>query len=192
MVSGIIMASGLSVRMGNCKLLMTYNNKPMIQWGMEAVEKSSLSPKLVVTGNEEIKALAQKVNLTVVVNEKGNLGQSESIKLGVLNSEEADGYAFIPGDQPFISTSFINALIQEFEKAKNKIIVPIYKGTRGNPVIFPKRFEDELLSLQGDVGGRVLLNKYKEYIQFIDIVEGKLLLDIDTKEEYERLIKLNF
>lgn len=191
MVSGIIMASGLSVRMGNCKLLMPYKNKPMIQWVMEAVEKSSLSPKVVVTGNEEIKALAKKVNLTVVVNEKGNLGQSESIKLGVSNSKEADGYAFIPGDQPFISTSFINVLIKEFEKDKNKIIVPIYKGARGNPVIFPKRFEDELLSLQGDVGGRVLLNKYKEYIQFIEIEEGELLLDIDTKEEYERLINDN-
>ncbi|MEG2934972.1 MAG: molybdenum cofactor cytidylyltransferase [Clostridium sp.] len=191
MVSGIIMASGLSVRMGNCKLLMDYKNKPMIQWVMEAVKESSLSPKLVVTGNEEIKELAQRVNLTVVINEKGNLGQSQSIKLGVLNSEEADGYAFIPGDQPFISSSFINVLIQEFEKAQDKIIVPVFQGTRGNPVIFPKTFREELLNLQGDVGGRVLLKKYKEYIQFVDIEEGKLLLDIDTKEEYERLINGN-
>ena len=191
MVSGIIMASGLSVRMGNCKLLMDYKNKPMIQWVMEAVEESSLSPKLVVTGNEEIKELAQRVNLSVVINEKGNLGQSESIKLGVLNSEEADGYAFIPGDQPYISSSFINALIQEFEKDKNKIIVPVYKGARGNPVIFPKRFKGELLTLQGDVGGRVILNNYKEYIQFIEIEDGRFLKDIDTKEEYERLINNN-
>ena len=68
MVSGIIMASGLSVRMGNCKLLMAYKNKPMIQWVMEAVEESLLSPKLVVTGNEQVKELAQKIRLSVVVN----------------------------------------------------------------------------------------------------------------------------
>lgn len=191
MVSGIIMASGLSVRMGNCKLLMAYKNKPMIQWVMEAVEESLLSPKLVVTGNEQVKELAQKIRLSVVVNEKGELGQSESIKCGVLNSKEANGYAFIPGDQPFISASFINHLIQEFEKAEDKIIVPVFEGARGNPVIFPKRFKEELLSLQGDIGGRVLLNKYKEYIQFVDVEEGKLLLDIDTKEAYERLINEN-
>lgn len=188
MVSGIIMASGLSRRMGQCKLLMNYEGRPIIDRVMEAVEKSSLNPKIAVTGNYEIMNLALKRNLSVVVNEKGELGQSESIKLGVLNSKEADGYAFIAGDQPFISTGFLSELIEEFEKHVDKIIIPVYKGTRGNPVIFPKRFKEELLSLKGDVGGRVLLNKYKEYIQFIEVKDEKLLQDIDTNEEYERLI----
>lgn len=188
MVSGIIMASGLSKRMGQCKLLLLYEDRPIIDWVMAAVETSSLNPKLVITANEEIEALAKTRNLSVVVNNKGHLGQSESIKLGVLNSEEAQGYAFITGDQPFINPEFLNLLIEEFEKDVNRIIVPVYKGNRGNPVIFPKRFKEEFLSLQGDVGGRVILNKYKDYIQFIDIKEEKLLKDIDTKEEYEALV----
>lgn len=189
MVSGVIMASGLSKRMGKCKLLMPYKDRAIIQWVMDALEKSFLNPKLVITGNEEIKALALERNFTVVINELAELGQSESIKLGVLNSKEADGYAFITGDQPLISSEFLNSLVFEFEKTKDKIIVPMYKGTRGNPVIFPKRYREELLKLQGDVGGRVLLNKYKEYIEFIEVQDEKLLKDIDTKEDYERLIK---
>lgn len=191
MVSGIIMASGLSKRMGQCKLLMQYKDKSLIEWVIDAVEESGLSPKMVITGNDEIKDLAAKRNLSVVINERGEFGQSESIKLGVLNSKDADGYAFISGDQPFISSSFLNQLIEEFENQKGKIIVPVYKDTRGTPVIFPKRFKEEFLSLQGDVGGRVLLNKYKEYIQFIEVKDEKLLKDIDTKDEYARLISEN-
>lgn len=189
MVSGIIMASGLSKRMGYCKLLMTYEERPIIEWVMEAVEKSSLWPKFVVTGNEEIMELAFKRNLSVVVNERGDLGQSESIKLGVRNSDEAEGYAFIAGDQPFIKAEFLNVLIKGFEDNKNKIVVPRYKGRRGNPVIFPKKFAPELLILQGDVGGKILLNRHKDYIHYIDIDEEEPLKDIDTKEEYLKLIQ---
>lgn len=189
MVSGIIMASGLSKRMGQDKLLMTYEGRPIIDWSLEAVEKSSLSPKLVITGNEEIKAVALKRNLSVVINERGHLGQSESIKLGVRNSSEAEGYAFIAGDQPFITSAFLNELIKEFQQQKDKIIVPVYRGTMGNPVIFPKKFAEELLRLQGDVGGKAILSKYKEYIHFKDIEDEKILKDIDTKEEYLKLIE---
>lgn len=195
MVSGIIMASGLSKRMGQCKLLMKYKDKTIIEWVIDAVEKSALSPKLVITGNEEIKNLAVKRNLSVVLNERGEFGQSESIKLGVLSSKEADGYAFIAGDQPFISSGFLNELIEGFENQIDKIIVPVCKGIRGNPVIFPKKYREEFLRLQGDVGGRVLLNKYKEYIQFIEIKDKKFLKDVDTNEDYERLIseeKINY
>lgn len=191
MVSGIIMASGLSVRMGQCKLLMDYKGEPLIERVLEAVEKSDLKPKLVVTGNENIGALARNRELSVVVNERGNLGQSESIKLGVLNSKGADGYAFIVGDQPYISHSFINDLIEEFECNRERIIVPIYEGTRGNPVIFPKSYRDELLSLQGDMGGRTILKKYSDYIHFVEIKEKNILLDIDTAEEYLSLVKEN-
>lgn len=188
MVSGIIMASGFSRRMGQCKLLMNYGNRPIIDIIMEALEKSSLSPKLVVTGKEEIMELALKRNLQVIINERGSLGQSESIKLGVLNSLEVHGYAFIVGDQPFINARFLNSLVEEFEKQGDKIIVPVYQGLKGNPVIFPVKYRDDFLSLQGDVGGRVILNKYKGEIKYLEINEERFLKDIDTKEDYLVLI----
>ncbi len=191
MVSGIVMASGFSSRMGQCKLLLNYRGNPLIEMVLEAVEKSGLEPKIVVTGNKNVGDLAKGRNLQVIINKNGNLGQSESIKLGVLNSDDADGYAFIVGDQPYINHSFIDQLIDEFEEHKDNIIVPIHGGIRGNPVIFPKKYRDDLLSLQGDMGGRVLLKKYSEYIRFIEIKEEDILLDIDTKEDYLRLIEEN-
>lgn len=191
MVSGIIMASGLSTRMGQCKLLLNYKGNPLIDMVLEAVEKSELQPKIIVTGNKKIAQLAKKRNLQTIINVNGHLGQSESIKIGVLNSDKADGYAFILGDQPYINYDFINKLIDEFEENRNNIIVPIHKGRRGNPVIFPKKYREDLLSLQGDVGGRVLVKKYSEYIRFIEIMEENILLDIDTKEDYLRLMEEN-
>ncbi|MEG0133598.1 MAG: NTP transferase domain-containing protein [Clostridium sp.] len=192
MISGIIMASGLSVRMGKCKLLLKYKEKFLIEYVLDAVKESNFNYKTVITGNEKIIELSEARELNVVMNNSGSLGQSESIKLGILNSPSVSGYGFITADQPFISVDILNKLIAEFENYPSNFIVPMYKGKRGSPVIFPERYKDELLCLSGDLGGKVILKKYEDNIRFVEISDGYPLWDIDTEEDYIKLLKSNY
>lgn len=186
------MASGLSTRMCKYKLLLNYKGKFLIEYVLDSVKASNFYHKTVITGNEKIVELSKARELNVVRNNHGELGQSESIKLGILNSPIVSGYAFITADQPFLSVSLINKLIEEFENHPDKFIVPVYKGKRGNPVIFPKEYKDELLNLSGDIGGRVILRKYESNIRFVEIEEDYLLWDIDTEEDYANLLQSNY
>lgn len=192
MVTGIIMASGLSARMGRYKLLLKYKGKFLIEHVLDAVNKSNLEDKIVVTGNETIANLAQARDLKVVKNPHAYMGQSESIKRGLKEASEISGYAFITGDQPFLSENLINKLIEEFEKNQDKFIVPIYKGRRGNPVIFPWKYRNELLALNGDLGGKTILKNHEDNIYFVEVDEEYFLWDIDTEKDYIELLQSNY
>ncbi len=189
MINAIIMASGFSSRMGENKLLLKYKGCALVEYVLENVSKSNFSHRLIVTNRIEVIELSKKRNINGIMNLNADLGQSESIKLGILNSPEALGYAFFTGDQPFINEEIITELINEFEQYPNNIIVPIYKGRRGNPVIFPKKYTEELLKLQGDIGGKTVINKFIYQVRFIEIHEELPLWDIDTMEDYNKLLK---
>ena len=196
MVKAIVMASGLSSRMGKCKLLLRYESKALVEFVLDAVEDSiterGLKEAVVVTGNEEIKELCDKRSLKVVINEEGYKGQSESIKLGLNALDEALGYMFIAGDQPFLTSEIICSLSKEFLKSPNMILVPIYEGRRGSPVIFPKDYREELLGLMGDNGGRIVLKNHTNKVKYFKLADGKALIDVDTKEDYSRLLNKEY
>ncbi len=192
MVTGIVMASGRSTRMGRYKLLLKYKGKYLIEYVLDAVNKSNLEDKIVVTGNETIAELAQTRDLKVVKNSQAYMGQSQSIKLGLKAASKISGYAFITGDQPFLNESLINKLVEEFEKNQDKFIVPIYKGRRGNPVIFPWKYRNELLALNGDLGGKTILKNHEYNIFFVEVDEEYFLWDIDTEKDYIELLQSNY
>ncbi|MBU4035998.1 MAG: NTP transferase domain-containing protein, partial [Proteobacteria bacterium] len=71
----------------------------------------------------------------------------------------------------------------------DNIIVPVYNGKRGSPVIFPAKLKDELLTLAGDSGGRIIVERHKEELKLIEIENPDTGIDIDTQEEYEKIIR---
>ncbi|HSQ90338.1 molybdenum cofactor cytidylyltransferase [Romboutsia sp.] len=185
MITAIIMASGLSSRMGENKLLLNYNNKPIIEYVFKAVKKSNFNEVIVVSQYNEIEKLSKEYKFKYIHNENANTGQSESIKLGTLNSKKSDGYMFFVGDQPFIDIKHIETMIKTFNENKEYIIIPRYKNKSGNPVIFPYNKINELLNLKNDEKGKKVITKTSK-IKYVDVSEN-MLFDIDTKEDYKKL-----
>ncbi len=68
---------------------------------------------------------------------------------------------------------------------KRHIIIPVYGGRRGSPVVFPARFREHLLALEGDTGGRAVIEQAPEMVRCIDMPDADAGIDIDTPEEYE-------
>jgi molybdenum cofactor cytidylyltransferase len=192
MVSAVILASGYGKRMGRNKLLMPFKGKPLVEHVIDEVLKCDFNDVILVAREEEVIELGKNKDLKIIINKEAHKGQSQSVKLGVLNSCEAEAYMFFTGDQPFINKELIEKLITNFTQNKDFIIVPRHEGGRGNPVIFPGKFKEELLNLEGDQGGRVIIQKYIDKVHFVDIEEKDLFLDIDTPEDYEKLINIKY
>lgn len=190
MVSAIIMASGESKRMGENKLLLEYKGKKIIEYVLDKVSSCDFNNILVVCNNEEIIKICSDRNISTIYNSEWKKGQSESIKIGIKNSPKSEGYAFFTADQPLINVETINLLLNEFNNNKEYIIVPNYNGKRGTPVIFSDKFKENLLELEGDVGGRVIINENPSYTRFINVENEFILWDIDTKADYEKLLRI--
>ena len=184
MITAIVMASGFSKRMGLNKLLMKYNDKFLIEHTLEKISQCDFEEKIIVTQYEEIEKLTD--NFKVVINENAHKGQSESIKLGVKSSEKCDGYMFFVADQPLINQKDIEKLIRVFRENKDFIVIPKYKEKRGNPVIYPSLYKEEILRLEGDKGGKSII-KSSNKIKYVE-VEEDTLFDIDNKDDFNKLL----
>jgi len=184
------MASGQSKRMGSNKLLLPYKSKPIIEHVLDNVLASGLKSVTLVSGQDEVLEIARLKNVRTVYNSHAQDGQSASIKAGILNTPPCQGYMFVAGDQPLLDPETISLLAEMFENNKQFITVPVFQGKKGNPVIFPERFKEELLELRGDTGGREIIKKHQDSVLFVEVKNGCVLWDIDTKEDYVKLTGL--
>lgn len=186
-ITCIIMASGLSKRMGKNKLLLQFKEKEIFKYVLDAVSLSDISQRIVVSSYDEILNYAEGLkNFKIVKNNENSLGQSKSISLGVNNSNICDGFMFLPCDMPFMTYSLINDICSFFYQDTKCITVPRIDKKNSMPTIFPYSLKADLLNISGDVGGREIIRSNPKIIRYIDIENPLLLQDIDTKEDYTR------
>jgi len=183
----ILLASGNSIRFKGNKLLASVNNKPMYMNVVEKILKLNFNKIILVTQYEEIKAALVEQPIQVIMNKNSELGISHSIKLGISDDMEADAYMFMVCDQPFISLESIEKLIDRFMKSNKGMACVQYEGKLGNPTIFSRKYMQELLSLNGDVGGKSIMKKHLDDLEKVQISHKVELMDIDTREKLEKL-----
>ncbi|MFT6497506.1 MAG: molybdenum cofactor cytidylyltransferase [Alphaproteobacteria bacterium] len=192
-VVAIILAAGQSTRMGDQnKLLLKINENSMIKDYINKLNQCNLANIIVVTGHESsiIKEDLSDTGVLFAHNKEHKVGISSSIKAGVSKLEShVDAVLICLPDMPFVSAHEINQLIDNYSTDKGQLIcVPTSFGQRGNPVLWDKRFFNELMQLEGDIGAKNLIDKYKEYL--IEVSSGEsVITDIDTKERYNSYFK---
>lgn len=189
-MNGIILASGFSTRMGNNKLLMKINEEEIIRRVIRIVKSSEVDNVILVAREEAVIEIGKEEKILVVKNNKAHLGQSTSIHLGLEKSNLNKNFMFFCGDQPFIDINSINKLVKLSNENYDKIIVPKVREKTGSPVIFPKSFYNDLMLLTGDIGGRKIIKRNKERIIYESLDNNLFLEDIDTTEDYIKLLKL--
>lgn len=190
-VNAIIMAAGLSKRMNQNKLQMKINSKYIYEFIFETIKNCSdcFNEIIVVAKDDEILDAAYKSGFKTVRNEISHLGQSASVKLGIQNSDKADGYMFFVADQPFTKESTIRKMLSVFDKNPSSIVMACYKATNGNPVIFSGIFAEQLMKLTGDTGGKMIVKNNIDKVIKVQIQSEDEFLDIDTMEDYDIVVK---
>ena len=186
-ISAIVMASGMSKRMNKDKLRMLINDRQIYGFVLELISNSSFYETAVVSKDDEILDTAVKYGFKGIKNTEYSMGQSRSIVKGIESLKDSDGYMFFVADQPFLSVDTVKLLCSEFEENPEKIILPYCNERRGNPVIFPKSLKEKLLALEGDSGGKTVINSNEDKIICVNINKKEEFIDIDTIEDYENV-----
>lgn len=185
-IDGIILAAGLSARMGTNKLLLPFGGKPLLQHAIDLAASLPLASISLVSREETLAGVSIPQGVRVLVNPEPARGQSGSMRLG-LNGAKGEGYLFFQADQPLLDAATVLSLLG-LAKADN-IVLPGYRGIPGNPVYFAAKYRDELLAVQGDAGGRAVRDRHKEHCLIVELSSPAPLLDIDSPEDYARLLQ---
>ena len=191
-VGCVIMASGLGKRFGSNKLLEEFQGKLMIEWILDATE--GIAPRVVVTRHPEVEMLCKKRQVDVILHDLP--GRNDTVRLGLehLLEKEKDlaGCMFCPSDQPFLTRSSLETMIQMFQKESESIYRLGYEENTGTPVLFPRRVFPELQYLPQGKGGSWLLKQHKDQIRISPADSAYELQDIDTREDWERFSTIPF
>ena len=192
-IAGVILAGGESRRFGLPKQLLDWKGQPFVRAVAKTALEAGLSPVLIVTGAnaEQVQQAVQDLSVVIIKNEEWKEGQGSSIRTGVnalrLNtSRQPGGAIFLLTDQPQVTPSILRALVEKHAEGLYPAILPMVIDRRANPVLFDRRTFADLMTLQGDVGGRAIFHKYD--VEYLPWHDDRLLLDVDTPEMYQRLI----
>lgn len=191
MISAIILAAGMSSRMGRPKQLLKVGYSTLIRIVTENVLVSNVDEVCVVTGykQKEVSGAINDLPVKVVFNPRYKDGQSTSLALGVNSiSDSTSDFMIFMVDQPMISASLINMLIAEFQKRRCLVLRPVCKGLPGHPVIFRSSLREELKILKGDEGARQVLKKLEGNVVYLPVSDEAVVFDVDTPKDFEELM----
>ncbi|MBM3515637.1 MAG: 4-diphosphocytidyl-2C-methyl-D-erythritol kinase, partial [Alphaproteobacteria bacterium] len=192
-MAAIVLAAGQSRRMGSFnKLLMPIEGVALIRRTVETVIGAGVGSVIVVTGYQADELRAQLAGLDVkfVHNPRFDDGLSASLKSG-LEAVPADCTAAIMclGDMPAVTSAHIATLARGFDPASGRAIgVPVHHGKRGNPVLWARRFFDEMKSVTGDVGARHLIAANESLVYEVEFDDTAVLTDLDTLQQWAEFL----
>ncbi len=186
-LTGVLLAGGAARRFGANKLLATLPTGQTI--GLFAATKLAAVVDrvlVVVRAEDHITAAAfENAGYAVMRCGEAKLGMGHSLGCGVAASRASAAWMVALADMPLIAPVTLAALVTCW-RDEDRIVVPRCAGQAGHPVIFPARYRDELLVLQGDRGARPLLDAHRDDIFTFVTHDTGVLRDIDTPEDLVR------
>jgi molybdenum cofactor cytidylyltransferase len=185
-VAGLVLAAGRSTRMGRNKLIAELGGVPLVSRAVDAALGACLASVWVVTGHDadEVRSALSGRDVGFAHNADFERGIASSLRVGLQAVGAGfDGVAVLLGDMPYVRAQHVAQLVAAFERvAAGSICVPEHLGLRGNPVIWPARDFSALMALEGDVGGRSLLQQRQDRVLRVPIEDDGVLVDLDTPE----------
>jgi molybdenum cofactor cytidylyltransferase len=190
-VGAIVLAAGMSTRMGEPKMLLPWvDDKPIILHIVEQLIRSRLDHIVVVTGHgsDEIKRLLKPLDVEVVHNKAYRTGEMlSSIKTGLKAMPASSAAAMLVlGDQPRLEPRVIYRVLKRYAEDTRHLVAPSYMRRRGHPIIIGRRYWKEILELPKDGSLRTVLERHNEDILYVDVDTDSILRDVDTPFEYNQ------
>lgn len=180
------MAAGAARRFGGDKLAARVDGKSLLFRALEAVPTDRCSAVAVVSGRPEAFALAEAFGFLAVNNDRPELGISWTIRLGLEALGACDGAVFLVADQPRLRRESVERALVLFEEHPDRIVALACGGRRGNPCVFPAALFPELLALEGDTGGSVVIRRHEDLLLLLE-TPAEELADVDTPEQLPEL-----
>jgi len=186
MVTALVLAAGESKRTQPImKQLYPVHGTVLVDLVIKKLLATKVDKIRVILGHnwEEVQR-AIKESVGIVVNTEYEKGMLSSIKCGL---KEKDSYLIFPVDHPLVKVETIDMLIETLERKKSSVIIPVFKGKRGHPVIIPQNMFDELKNFEGRDLREFIHSKVTEEVSVED--EG-IVMNFNTTELLQKLDKL--
>lgn len=190
----IYMASGFSSRFGSNKLLLPFKGKPLYSHGLECLmkvagilqRKDNLEVQVIVVSQyREILENGAAWGAYTVYNGRSAEGITASLRMGILAAaEDTDLYLFSVADQPYMREQTLVKLVRGCLKRDKAMGCVCCGNARGNPAVFGSMYREELLALEGDRGGSVIMRRHQENLWLLE-VSGDELKDIDVRGDLD-------
>lgn len=194
-VAAIVLAGGEAARFGQIKQTVNWQGHPLVVHVADTAWNAGLTPVVIVVGAQadDIVPLLHDRPVQIQRNYRWHLGMSSSLQVGLAAlPADVDAVICLPVDQPLVTPHILRALIAHWKASGTGIVAAqTPHGRRGSPALFSREFFAELAQLSGDVGGRVLLNKYADRVAYPPIESPHALDDIDTPADLARLRAYN-
>lgn len=188
MVAIVLLAAGMSSRLGHPKQLVEYKGKTLLRNAVDEALNSMADKVFVVLGSkaDEMVEQLEDLNVVLVKNDNFEKGMGSSLKAGMKAIQdlkpETNAVVFMPCDQPYLTTEVLNELIVLHEKG-NKIVASEYKSVLGIPVLFDKQYFDAIMEIEDKAGAKSIIEDYD--VECVVFEAGAI--DIDTPEDLNKL-----
>ena len=192
-IGGILLAAGASERMQKPKQLLNWRGRPLICQSAQNGLEAGLRPLIVITGANQavVEDAIEHLAIQIIYNPDWRMGQSTSMKAGLRAlPENCDGAVFLICDQPQVSPLLIRQLVEKRVETGAPIVAPQVDGQHVNPVLFGRETFQALMEVTGDQGGRAVFKQFE--VEWLPWTDNRLLLDIDTAGDLERLERAYF
>ena len=190
MLAAVILSGGSSSRMGSPKALLPYQGRPFLEHLLSVTKHPRIGVRRVVLG-AHASPIANAVDLDadeIVINDRWEEGQLSSIHAALRSlPTDTDGLLLFLIDHPLISSTLVHGLIHHFYDTHAPVVLPVFEGRRGHPVIFSSAVYRELERAPVDIGARSVVWSHDREIAEYSTTEEGCILNLNDPEAFTRV-----
>jgi molybdenum cofactor cytidylyltransferase len=190
MLAAVILSGGASSRMGSPKALLPYQGRPFLEHLLDVSRHRKIGARRVVLG-AHAEPITRAIALDpseIVINEEWEKGQLSSLQAALRSLPPGtEGMLLFLIDHPLISAELVDGLIEQFYATRAPVVLPVFEGRRGHPVIFSAALYDELERAPLDVGARRVVWAHNNEVSEFHTAEEGCVLNLNDPETFERV-----
>jgi CTP:molybdopterin cytidylyltransferase MocA len=193
MFAAIILAAGASERMGYPKALLPYRGRSFLAGILDACAAAGIELRVVVLGYYAAK-IREELDLScaiVAMSEELDAGPIGSVRAGIrsLAAHPVEGVLIWPVDRPHVPVAVVTGLLDAFRETHRPIVVPVFGGRRGHPVLFGRAVFEELLGAPADQGARAVVRRTPSRVAEVSVTDSAVIEDLNTPDDFKDLLR---
>ena len=192
MITGLVLAAGRSERMGMLKQLLPFGSVTLIEQVVRMLTRSRLGKDVVVVLGHRAMDIVKRISglpVRFAYNPDPEGDMVSSIRCGLAFIPPEQAFLVALGDQPLVTAGTVNQLIAEYERRPEGMVLPVYDGKRGHPMIVSPAYREEILFESNPGGLKELRDRHAEDVRLVPVDTDAVLFDLDYRGDYEEALR---